>query len=200
MWLYSQLGGSAYALVGLAVLGLVDVWATPARLIRRWSKTIWLTIEVIPIAGTLAWLFLGRPPLGSGGRVSGGRAAGGRAAGGRAPGRGKTDSTRRRRGRTNLTVVDGGRGVPPNALVQREQLNAEIERSKDLNRRLEEWEAQHRKGPRPEAAPQHAAPPPDSPTTPTTPTPTAPDASDEAFSDDELQATLEQWRSELGDH
>ena len=165
MWLYSQLGGSAFALVGLAVLGVVDVWATPANMIRKGTKGVWFAIAAVPIVGSLAWLMMARPTMGT-----------------------ARHPTTGRRAKGGLRVIDGGcLDNAPNALGQREQLNAEIERSKDLNRRLEEWEAQNRRGPRPEAP---AADPNVGDTG---------DSTGATISDDELQATLEQWRAELGD-
>lgn len=48
-------------IIGLAVYSFFDVLATPPQRLRRWSRTAWLPIALLPVVGATMWFLLGRP-------------------------------------------------------------------------------------------------------------------------------------------
>ena len=202
----AQWHGGVIALALLALVGIVDVAATPARQFRKGSKPVWWAITAVPGVGVVLWVALGRP-LGVKARGAG-------------------------RGKGGLTVVQGGAGPgSTSVLAVREQTNQEIERAKELNRRLAEWEAKHdRRRPANQTGANQSASQPSQPSQPgasasddqaaspnpspeasslgqpTDPRPTevphvrsstGPSSVSEELSDEELAATIERWRAEL---
>ena len=57
----TQWHGGVLGLALLVLVGVVDVWATPTRLVRKWSKPTWWTVVLIPGIGLLTWVTMGRP-------------------------------------------------------------------------------------------------------------------------------------------
>ncbi|MDQ1295755.1 MAG: hypothetical protein QG608_3642 [Actinomycetota bacterium] len=63
--------------VGLLVFCLIDCVQTPSQVIRNLPKVGWIVlIIVLPLAGAIAWLTVGRPRPGAAGPRSTGRSAG----------------------------------------------------------------------------------------------------------------------------
>ena len=193
MAFYTFWNGGGLALTVLVALGLLDVWATPEKQFRKGSKTLWFSVMIIPVAGLVLWAILARPKT-------------------RRPPKRVGPRHRASRSRADLHVVEGAGRAGPDAtapaLIERQ--NAEIERTKELNRRLAEWERQNgqRTG---------EQPPSSRPLSPAEPELSRPDAeaavqpvenarnrssasqaqpADE-LSDEELAATLEKWRAEF---
>ena len=117
--------GMGLVLVAIVAAGLADVWATDARSVRRFSRRAWFLLVAVPLAGLAAWIVVGRP-------------RGRRRTGGARP----TSSTQRpkRSGHSSSAKLH----VVP-SLTAAEELNAQLARSEELNRQLEEWEAQRQR-------------------------------------------------------
>ena len=67
------------AVIALQVYVLVDIARTPSDDVRTLPKPIWILVWLVPLAGPIAWLALGRPQVGpaSGGGSSGPGSLGG---------------------------------------------------------------------------------------------------------------------------
>lgn len=54
-------------IVGLAIYSFFDVLQTPDARFRRYSRTPWLLIVLVPVLGAALWFLAGRPQRGHGG-------------------------------------------------------------------------------------------------------------------------------------
>ena len=185
---YTLWNGGGLGLLLVALLGLVDVWATPHSSLRGGTKSLWYLVMLVPGFGLGLWIWLGRP---RGRRTGGGVGA--------------------KRGGANLRVIEGGLSdSEASGLASKERQNADIERTKELNQRLADWERQHERRSGASASLPPASGPQDSepevaradvegaPTKQADASTTRPAAKvPDELSDEELAATLEKWRTEF---
>lgn len=54
----------AIAALGVMIFALIDLWQVPATEVRGGSRLLWtLAILLLPVAGAVIWLVLGRAPV-----------------------------------------------------------------------------------------------------------------------------------------
>jgi hypothetical protein len=109
-------GVLAVVLFGFWIWAILDVIATPGDTCRNLPKVAWLIVVVVLAdIGAVAWLLLGRPPRGAA----------------------RTRPSDYRAARRPIAVEDEPRFLPAPAMTDR--------RSQELDRQLDEWEAEQRR-------------------------------------------------------
>ena len=176
--------GLGLVAVTVVLFGLVDVLTAEPKRIRQLNRHLWAVLAFVPVAGVAAWFAFGRP------------------VGSTRPGQGMRPG---RRPKGAIATV-----TPLRPMTRLEEMNAELARSEELNRKLEQWEAEQHNARRRRRDQPHerSAPPGDRPVDsvdgsaqpadaepPVRPRPSEPVA--EVRPDDPRRADLSAWDADL---